>query len=122
MDRNQKAEVSTLAIVIALIIVVGVVVGLVIKSIYIDTYTVTGTVSQKFLSPDDGGTTFVVMLDDGRKLEIKRNLWYGGSEYNEDSLYADIDVNSTYHFTCWGWQLDLWFIYWYPNIIRAEEV
>lgn len=123
MKLNNKAE--GMAIIIIAIIataIIATVICFAVKSYYIDTYTITGTVSQKYLSPDNGGTTFVVKLTDGKKLEIKRNLWYGGSQYNEDDIYSSLTTNATYKFTCWGWQYDFWFIYWYPNVIKAEQV
>lgn len=118
---NNEAE-GLLIAAIVIIVVLAIFGALIIKSIYIDTYTITGKVSKKYLSPADGGTTFVVKLEDGKKLEIKRNLWYGGGEYNEDDLYSEISENKSYVFTCWGWQWDFWIIYWYPNIIKAEEL
>jgi len=118
---NKKGEVN-IALVVILVIAICVAIAIVVKSMYVDTYVINGKVKDKFLSPDGLGTTFVVKLEDGRKLEIKRNLWYWGSQYNEDDIYSKITQDSSYKFTCWGWQIDLGFVYWYPNIIMAEQV
>jgi hypothetical protein len=118
---NEKAGVG-IALIVILVILTCVVIGLAVKSMYADTYVITGKVAQKFLSPDGKGTTFVLKLEDGRKLELKRNLFYGGSQYNEDDLYTKIKEGSSYRFTCWGWQVDFWFVYWYPNVIKAEQI
>lgn len=86
------------------------------------TYIITGTPTDAQLSPTaDGGTTFVVWLDTGQKLEIQRSLFYGD---NEDDIYRDIrnNLNKPMEFTCWGWQFDWWFIYWYPNIGHVEII
>ncbi|MEM2177038.1 MAG: hypothetical protein QXN34_06900 [Archaeoglobaceae archaeon] len=93
-----------------------------LKSFYIDTYIIEGKVKAKFLAPSSEGTTYIVILENDEKLEIKRNFWYAGPQYNEDVLYAKIEVGKKYRFTCWGWKFDWGPIYLYPNIIAVEEV
>lgn len=106
------------AIILLLIILGAVGVVFWVKSGWIDTYTIEGKVKDKFI--DAGSGAYVVILYNNTKLEVDRNLWYSGAEYNPDVIYANIKVNSTYRFTCWGWQLDFWVIYWYANVIKAE--
>jgi len=118
--KNRKAN-GFLALVILVILIAAVAVGLVFSS-YIQSYTVTGTVKAKWVDVGPEGSYYLVRLTDGRMLEVERNLWYYGSEYNPDRIFSEIEIGKTYRFTCWGWQLDFWTIYWYPNIIRIEEV
>lgn len=102
------------------LLIAAIVVGCIfwVKSGWIDTYITEGKVKDKFI--DAGSGAYVVILYDNTKLEVDRNLWYSGSEFNPDVVYASIKVNNTYRFTCWGWQLDFWIIYWYANVIKAE--
>jgi hypothetical protein len=103
--------------IICLVVIGG---AFVVKSAYLDTYQITGTVKDVKLVPNrDKGTTYVVWLTNGQKLEILRNPFVGE---NEDDLYQKIssNLNSTFVFTCWGWKLDWGWIYWYPNIAHAE--
>jgi len=109
-----------LGVLITVVVIIGVVTT---KSCFVDTYIIEGTVNSKFLSPADGGTTFIILLADNQtKLEIKRNFWYSSSEFNEDLLYQQVEVGKKYKFTCWGWQLDWWTVYWYPNVIKIEQI
>jgi len=118
--RRSKAN-GFVALVIIFIMIVAVLVGLVFSS-YIQAYEITGTVKHKWVDVSPEGSHYMVRLADGRLLEVERNLWYYGSEYNPDRIFTDIEIGKTYRFTCWGWQLDFWTIYWYPNIIKAEEI
>jgi hypothetical protein len=105
---------------ISLITVSLIVTFLLTKSCYIDTYDIAGKVQRKLLAPAGSGTTYVIVLEDGRLLEIQRNLWYGDSKYNEDRLFAQVIEGENYVFTCWGWQFDFSGWYMYPNVIALR--
>jgi hypothetical protein len=73
----------------------------------------------------DGVLYKVVKIEDGRQkmLEVKRNFNFMG--VNEDILFSNIEVNKTYTFKCWGWDVESFWIfslYWYPNIIAIQEI
>lgn len=112
-------------IAIALIALV-VVVGYTLSGMYGNTYEIKGTVVKTWIDPVDGGSAYLVKikLEDGRlkMLEVKRNFNFMG--VNEDILFSNIEVNKTYTFKCWGWDVESFWIfslYWYPNIIGIQE-
>jgi hypothetical protein len=121
---NNKGLIGVLFLgLIVLAVIAG---SIVTYSSQVQTYTVTGVVKDVKLVPTgekDNPTTYVVWLADGQKLEIKRNFFNGD---NEDDIYQELssNINSSYVFTCWGWQLDNRMLgtYWYPNIAHVERV
>jgi len=118
-SRKRRIITGVLTLAILVIVIAAVAVGFVFSS-YIQSYTVTGTVKAKWIDYSAETSAYVVVLTDGTLLEVERNLWYYKPEFNPDRLYAQIEVGKTYRFTCWGWQVDI--LYWYPNIIKAEEI
>ena len=113
-------------VVIALIALI-VVVGYTLSGMYGNTYEIKGTVVKTWIDPTDGGSAYVVKvrLEDGRQkmLEVKRNFNFMG--VNEDILFSNIEINKTYTFKCWGWDVESFWIfslYWYPNIIAIQEI
>jgi len=105
--------------IIALVLIVALL-YVTIKSAYVDTYEITGTVKSKWIDPTEGGSAYLVRLTDNTMLEVNRNVFYGGKEFNPDIIYDSIQLNKTYRFTCWGWRAEWAFFYWYPFVLRAE--
>jgi len=112
-------------LIIALILGAILLAGYAINDAWRKTYTVEGTVTEKWVDYENEGGHYLIHLDDGtengRMIEISRNIFYRGPEYNPDRIYKELEENTTYSFTCWGWQIDWWFIYMYPNVIDYEE-
>jgi hypothetical protein len=113
---------SKIAGIIIVVILFAVAIGYGVKSAYMDTYTIDGTVEKKWIDMGADESFYLVRIDDNRMLEVDRNLFYGSRDYNPDIVFTDIEVNKTYEFTCWGWQVDWGFIYWYPNVLSAKEI
>jgi len=118
---NRRAN-GFLALMILVILIAVVAVGATFFSSHVQTYEVTGTVKHKWIDVSEEGSHYMVRLTDGTLLEVQRNIWYSGVRYNPDRIFTDLEIGETYRFTCWGWQVDFWMIYWYPNIIEAEEI
>lgn len=119
---NNKGSIGLLVFILAIMVVCVVIVGYTMKSAWMDTYQVTGTVRETWIDHTTEGSAYLVRLTDNRMLEVNRNIFYGGSEYNPDILFTDLQDNCTYEFTCWGWQVDWDGIYWYPNIIDYKLI
>ena len=95
---------------------------------YSDTYEIKGTVVKTWIDPTDGGSAYLlkIRLSDGtmKMLEVKKN-GYCFNDVNEDILFSDIEVNKTYAFKCWGWDITSWWVfplYWYPNVIDVTSI
>ena len=88
-------------------------------------YYIEGKVITKWIDYGDDTSYYLVKIEkaDGtfKMLEVNRNILHG-SNYNPDYVYSWIQVNHTYKFTCWGWDYEWSFIYWYPLVIIAEEI
>ncbi len=117
----KKLDKLTMFLITMLIIVI--ILGyFAIKSSMVDTYTIVGTVEQKWIDYGNEESHYLLRLDGNRMIEVQRNAFYSGKEYNSDIIFSDINVNETYRFTCYGWQYDWAGIYWYPNIIGYVEI
>lgn len=122
--RNRDGH-WTLIAIIAIIVVVIVLIALVINSAWNTNYTISGMVKAKWVDVYDDNSCYLlrITMEDGtdRMLEVNRNILHG-SNYNPDIVYSDITVNTTYKFTCWGWDWQWAMVYWYPMVTIAEEV
>jgi hypothetical protein len=120
-----------LGIAIALLLIVVTVIGcdyaiISIWGMYSNTYEIKGKVVKTWIDPVDGGSAYLVkiQLEDGtlKMLEVKKNVWcFNG--VNEDLVFSSIEVNKTYTFKCWGWDIMYWWVfalYWYPNVIEVK--
>lgn len=85
-------------------------------------YHITGKVIDKWIGLGEHGSHYLLRLENNQMLEVDRNIFYSGPEYNPDIIYSNIKVNITYDFTCVGWQLNWAGFYWYPYVIKAEKV
>lgn len=121
-DKNGSWGIVAGIIIIILCIVL---IGVAVQSAWATQYTITGTVKQKWIDVGDDESYYLLRITqpDGtdRMLEVNRNILHG-SDYNPDFVYSDINVNTTYEFTCWGWEWQWAAVYWYPMVIIAEEI
>lgn len=113
------------------IILVAIIIGIAfgcysLIQMYTTVYDIKGTVVKTWIDPTGSGSAYLVKvkLEDGRlkMLEVKKNAFFVGA--NEDILFTSIEVNKTYTFKCWGWDMEsfLFFsLYWYPNVIAIQE-
>ncbi len=120
--RNDQAVIGIVILVVGIIVALVALGYYAINSAWVETYTVHGTVEKKWIDYSTEGSHYLLRLDGNRMVEVQRNVIYSGQEYNPDIVFSDINVNSTYDFTCWGWQFSWADVYWYPNVIKAEEV
>lgn len=95
-------------------------------AMFANTYDIKGTVVKTWIDPVEGGSAYLVKvrLDNGnlKMLEVAKNPLFMG--VNEDLLFTNIEVNKTYVFKCWGWDIEYYWVfatYWYPNIIAVQE-
>lgn len=107
-----------------LIIVIALVcVGLVlwIQDGWIKTYTITGTVKDKWVDYSGDSSCYLIRLTDNKMLEVDTNIFHTWS--NPDLVFGDIKIGETYKFTCWGWEIVVpGFCYYYPYVLKAEHV
>jgi len=102
-----------------LILVIILIAGLTYSAYFVN-YSVTGEVQEKFIDYSSKGSHYIVVLEDGQLLEVKRNMFDWNPEHNPDRVYANINEGKTYTFECWGWIFD--YFYWYPNVIQATPI
>jgi len=118
---NNKAS-AVIGGIILLVLVIVVCVGYFVNIAYVNTYYIEGTIVDKWVDVYAEESAYLVKIENNRMLEVQRNLWYGGKEYNPDVIYSNLKINSTYKFKCWGLQIDFAGIYCYPNIIEAKLI
>ncbi|MCW4008557.1 MAG: hypothetical protein NWF09_07725 [Candidatus Bathyarchaeota archaeon] len=103
------------------ILVIIMVALLLFQSAFVDLTPVKGKVVAKYTETAGDSTAYMVLLEDGTLLEVKRNFWYNSWKYEEEqTLYQKIQINETYTFLCTGWQLDWWIIHLHKNIIKIK--
>jgi len=118
-------------VAISLILIISIVAGIGIYAWYnscVTTYTIQGTVVSKWIDPVKDGSAYLLKVNltnthTLKMIEVKRNEFF--LHVNEDILYSGIEVNKTYIFTCWGWDMEsfLFFsLYWYPNVVNATVI
>lgn len=121
MKMNNDGDGLVIGVILIILLIV-VLLAFGIKSAWCDTYIIEGKVTKTWIDYSDEGSHYLIRLPGDKMLECQRNLIYSGDEYNPDIVFTDIEVNHTYKFTCWGWQVSWANIYWYPNVIIAEEL
>lgn len=113
---NNKGLIGVIfAVAIILLFVVSFIV--IDISAYCTTYQITGTVYEKHIDNSGDNSHYIVVLANKDKLEVNRQPFDWNPDHNPDVIYAFLQVNATYTFTCWGWVNELF--YWYPNVIEA---
>ena len=119
-NNNALWGILVIIFIVALIILSAVL----INSAWVTQYTIKGTVVEKWIDYGDEESYYLLRIktlnNKTKMLEVNRNVLHGSS-YNPDIVYSDIKVNKTYKFTCWGWQYQWAWIYWYPCVIIAKE-
>ncbi len=107
--------------IISIVIIIAIVVSVAAYVSMTSTiYTIEGTVLDKHIDNSKEGSHYIVVLTNGETLEIQRQPFRWDREQNPDLIYAQIQKNDTYRFSCWGWRNEMF--YWYPNVIKIEQL